>query len=377
MIIAGEPSGDLQASLLMRRLQALRPQWSFFGIGGKEMVRLGFEQIVGVENLSVIGFAAVARKLFFFRRVFFRMLDLLRKRRPDLVILVDYPGFNLRFACRAKDHGFRVLYYIAPQVWAWGENRIAKLRRCVDQLITVFPFEEEYFRSRGVNVQRVGNPLLDIVKPSMSKDEFRARAKVASEVKMIALLPGSRTGEIERHLPVMLGAIAILSEQIAPIVPIVARAPEIPAERIHDIAVHSGFAEPMVTKDVYSAIAAADLALVKSGTGTVECAILGTPLVVMYKTGMINYHIARRLIKADHIAMVNLVAGKAIVPEFIQDGATTENLAQAAAELLTNEPYRHTVIENLHRVRERLGPPGGAEKAAGIIVDWLEGANNQ
>jgi lipid-A-disaccharide synthase len=192
---------------------------------------------------------------------------------------------------------------------------------------------------------------------------------------VLTLLPGSRTGEIDRHLPVMLEVAAALSKPDAPIVPVVALAPGISAERIDEIAVRFGYAKPVTTEDVYSAIAAADLALVKSGTGTVECAILGTPLIVMYKTSRINYHIARRIIKAEHIAMVNLIAGKAIVPEFIQDAATAENLTLAAAELLNNEPYRHTVIEDLNSVREKLGPPGGAKKAAEIIVDSLEGTN--
>jgi len=377
MLIAGEPSGDLQASLLLEQLQELRPQWSFFGVGGERMVRHGFERLVGVEDLALIGFAGVLRKLLFFRRLFSRMLDVLPERRPDAVILVDYPGFNLRFACRARERGYRVLYYIAPQVWAWGESRVKKLRDCVDLLVTVFPFEKEYFHNRGVNVRRVGHPLLSIVKPSVAKDEFFSRMGIPSAAKTIALLPGSRASEVDRHLPVMLAAAAILSKDNPPIVPVIARSPGVPAERIRDIAAHWGITEPLITEDIYSAVAAADLALVKSGTATVECAMLGTPFVVMYKTGKINYQIARRLIKTELIAMVNLVAGKAVVPEFIQHAATATNLAQAAGELLTNEAYRLTVIENLRRVREKLGPPGGARQAAEIVVDWLEGADDR
>jgi lipid-A-disaccharide synthase len=377
MIIAGEPSGDLLAGLLLEQLRIRRPSWSFFGIGGPRMTQQGFEQIVGIEDLSVIGFADVARKFFFFRRVFSRMLKQLEQRRPDAVILVDYPGFNLRFACRATRDGFRTLYYIAPQVWAWDEGRIEKLRRCVDLLVPVFPFEQEYFQSRGVNTRRVGHPLLDIVRPARDRESFCRHLSVSSAKKLIALLPGSRTAEVQRHLPIMLAAVEILARDDRGIFPVIARAPGIGERIIREITADFGALAPLVSDDTYSAVAAADLALVKSGTATTECAMLGTPFIVMYKTGAINYRIARRLIRTRHIAMANLVAGKSVVPEFIQNDATPENLARAGEKLLAGDEYRQDMIDNLFRIRERLGPPSGAAQAADIVIDWLEGSNNQ
>jgi len=372
MMIAGEPSGDLQASLLLQQLRDRRPSWSFFGIGGEGMARQGFEKLIGIKDLGVIGFAGVVGKLLYFRRVYNQMLRLLEERRPDAVILIDYPGFNLRFACRAKARGFRVLYYVAPQVWAWGEKRNEKLRRCTDMLIALFPFENEYFRNKGINVRRVGHPLVDIVKPAAAADDFRSHIGVDSARPLVVLMPGSRPAEVERHLPIMMQAVSLLSAQITEIFPIIVRAPEISEKRIRAIATRDGSRQLHITDDAYSAVAAAAVALTKSGTATVECALLGTPFVVMYKTGWINYHIARRLIKTEHIAMVNLVAGKTIVPEYIQHAATPENLAQTAGGLLTNDAVRTAMIEELARVREKLGPSGGAAQAADIVIDWLE-----
>lgn len=376
MVVAGEPSGDLLAGLLLEQLRARRPSWSFFGIGGSHMVRRGFEPLVGIEELSVIGFADVARKFFFFRRVFSWMLRLLEQRRPDAVILVDYPGFNLRFACRAARRGFRVLYYIAPQVWAWGEGRVEKLRRCTDLLIPVFPFEQEYFQSRGVATRRVGHPLLEIVRPTMDRPALCRHLGVAVEKKIVALLPGSRAAEVSRHLPLMLQAVQILARDDDAIVPVIACAPGISEKKIRELSADCSALQPMISSDTYSVVAAAEVALVKSGTATTECAMLGTPFIVLYKTGAINYQIARRLIKTRHIAMVNLVAGKSVVPEFIQEDATAENLARAAAKILTGGQYRQEMIHDLQRVREKLGPPGGARQAADIIVEWLEGLHN-
>ena len=373
MVIAGEPSGDLQAALLLRELRTLRPEWSFFGIGGPRMVEQGFAQLIGIDELAVIGFAGVARNVLFFRRVFAQMEQAMRDRNPEAVILVDYPGFNLRFARRAKHRGTKVIYYIAPQIWAWGERRIETLRRCVDLLVALFPFEEEYFRTRGVNLRRVGHPLVDVVRPNVNRERFRLPLGISEDAQLIALLPGSRPGEVARHLPVMLAAVTLLKSRFPTAVPIVARAAGITEERIRSLAARSGAADLRITEDTYSTLAAADAAIIKSGTGTVECALLRTPFVVMYKTGTINYLIARRLVKTTHLAMVNLIAGKTIVPEFIQTAATPAHLAKAVCELLANETYRESMVHELDHVREKLGPPDGAGRAAQIIADFLEG----
>lgn len=374
-IIAGEASGDLHGSLLLKQLCALRPSWSAFGIGGDKMQAAGLEKIVGIEDLAVIGFAGVVQKFFYFRRIFTQMKKLLTQRRPDAVLLIDYPGFNLRFAWEAKKLGFSVFYYIAPQIWAWWESRVQKLRECVDLLVPVFPFEEEYFQSHGVSVKRVGHPLLDIVKPEHDRTAFCASLSVPIEKKLFAMLPGSRPAEIKRHLPVMLEVAAEVAAHDSSILPVICRAPEIGRELIQTVIATSSIRDVLVTSDTYSAIAAADIAITKSGTSTVECAILGTPFVVMYKTGIVNYHLARRLVKTPHLAMVNLIAQRTIVPEFIQQEATPELIVPVAKRLLQDQSYYQQIVDDLRDVREKLGPAGGAAQAAEIFVQWLEKHN--
>ena len=373
MVVAGEPSGDLQAGLLLEQLRLRRPSWSFFGVGGPRMATQGFEQLVGIDEMAVIGFADVLRKVPFFRRVFARLNRAIKQQRPDAVILVDYPGFNLRLASSASADGLRVIYYIAPQIWAWGEGRITKMRRCVGLLIPIFPFEQEYFQSRGINTQRVGHPLLDVVKPAMGGKVFRESVGLSGDARLITLLPGSRPAEVKRHLPVMLAAVRRLTDENQSLAPVVACAPGIDQALIFAAAGKSNCRDLSVSGDTYSAIAAAELAFVKSGTATIECAMLGVPFVAMYKTGMLNYQIARRLIKTKHIAMVNLVAGETVVPEFIQHEATPENIVHAARKLFLDDDYRRKMILDLQNVRDKLGPPGGAGQAAEIIIAWLEG----
>ncbi len=372
LFIAGEQSGDMQGALLLEQLRKLRPAWRFFGVGGDRMAVQGFERLVGVDDLAVIGFADILGKFFYFRRVFNRLLAELDSRKPDAVIPIDYPGFNLRFARRAKERGFPVLYYIAPQLWAWGEKRIEKIRRFVDLLVVLFPFELDYFQSRGIKTARVGHPLLDIVRPEQGRDDFRRAHNIDPTAKLVALMPGSRAGEVKRHLPVMLETIRLLRKDNQCVIPVICRAPGIPADLITDISTRANNMSSAVTTDVFSAVAAADCALVKSGTSTVECAMLGTPFVVMYKTGWLNYHIARHLIKTDHIAMVNLIAQKTVVPEFIQDDAIPVALSTALGRILNDQQYRESVIGQLHDIRKKLGPPGGAEQAARLVINWVE-----
>jgi lipid-A-disaccharide synthase len=372
MIVAGEPSGDLQAALLLEQLRSRRPSWSFFGIGGPRMAEQGFAQFVGIEEMAVIGFADVVRKFFFFRRVFTQAENVMKQRKPDAVLLVDYPGFNVRLARRASRHGFRVVYYIAPQIWAWGEDRINTLRKNIGLLVPVFPFEQDYFESRGIPTRRVGHPLLDIVKPAMDRCTLCKSLGVSVETQLLALLPGSRPAEVRRHVPIMLATARLLAAEYPALVPVVSCAPGINKQELQEMAGKFLTRDLAISRDTYSLVAAADLALVKSGTATIECAMLGTPFIAMYKTGALNYQIARRLIRTEHIAMVNLVAGKTVVPEFIQHDATPQNLARAAQLLLTDEGHRAKMIEELAEVRDKLGPAGGAGQAADIIIEWLE-----
>ncbi len=371
-VIAGETSGDLHGALLLEQLHTLRPDWSAFGIGGDKMRERGFEQIVGIGELAVIGFAGVVQKFFYFRQVFRHMKNLIDQRRPDAVMLIDYPGFNLRFACDASQMGFPIFYYIAPQIWAWWESRVEKLRNCADLLVPLFPFEEQYFREHGVAVERVGHPLLDIVEPGQDRDAFCEAMGVSPDRTMVALLPGSRPAEIRRHLPVMLAVAAQLVEHNPAILPVICRAAEIRRDLIQSIIAASTIDHVIVTTDTYSAINAAAIAMAKSGTSTVECAILGTPFVVMYKTGILNYQVARRLVKTPYLAMVNLIADRAVVPEFIQQDARPELIVPVMERLLRDPAYYQQMVVDLQDVREKLGPSGGATQAAEIFVQWLE-----
>jgi lipid-A-disaccharide synthase len=367
--VAGEPSGDLQGSLLVAELTRRHPDWELWGVGSERMASAGLQLWRDARDWAVMGFAEVVRSIWIFRKRLRALVGEVKHRRPNAIILIDYPGFNLRLAPHLHRAGIPVYYYIVPQLWAWGKGRIKVFRQSVDRTVVVFPFEKEYFRNRGVDAEWIGHPLIDVVKPSDDREALRRKFGVTSEQKLIALLPGARSQDYQAHLPVFLEATRTIQEVIPGTQGVIGINPAVgSAETLTD-----GDGSPLpTTSDVYDLIAAADVALTKTGTATVETAILGTPMVAAYRTGTVNYAIARSLVDIPFIAMPNLIANRRIVPEFVQSQATPGALAREALILLQDHSARSDQCAGLAEVRERLGPPGAVKRAADLIDTWLE-----
>ncbi len=360
---AGEASGDQHGAELARALRARLPGARLAGLGGSAMASAGVELLADLDRLAVLGFAEVVRHLpdlYALRR---EVRAFLRRENVDLLIPIDYPGFNLPLASWAHGRGCPVLYYIAPQVWAWRESRAKRLARVADEVCVVLPFEEEFLRRHGARARFVGHPLLD--RSAATSPDAGPGVPVAPEGPLLGLFPGSRRQEVERMLPVFLEAGLRLRERVPDLSLAVARSPDLP---------HALFADagPARVLDPESVAGRATAAITKSGTITLQLALADVPMVVGYRVSPMTFAFARRLVRVPHIALVNLVAGREIVPERIQAGMTPAALADAAHPLLDpDSDERRRVRNGLSEVRARLGEPGAAgrvaEAAAGIL----------
>jgi len=360
LIVAGEASGDRHAARLVAAIHGQRPGIGFWGIGGDLLRREGVETLYDAAETNVVGFIEVVRRYRFFRGIFRTIAAEALRRRPALAILVDYPGFNIRLAAALHRAGIPVLYYIAPQVWAWKEGRVKKLRRFVDDLIVVFPFEVEFFTQRGLAPQFFGHPLVDQV--AEMRDGVRRNDNAADERRAIAYLPGSRPEEIARHMPLVSRVIELLGPSYRHVIPL---ATTIPRELLES---HRGAASFEIVDSSHRALAGADAALVKSGTSTLDATLLDVPFTVMYRTSGLSYRIARLLIKVPYIAMTNVLAKRRIVREFIQDDVTPEGLAAELRRLLDDGEYRCEVRRGLREVRDLLGEVGATRRIAEFIL---------
>ena len=372
MIIAGESSGDLHGGRLADSLKKQRPDLKIFGLGGSAMREAGVEILADPTAVSVIGFVEVLRHLPVFRKLFHQAVDALDQRKPDLVILIDYPGFNLRFAEQVKRRGIRLVYYISPQIWAWDSGRIHKIKRLVDRMLVVFPFEKELYESHGVPVTFVGHPLLDVVKPTIPRLEALERIGLEDGLPIIGLLPGSREMEIRRILPTLLTA----SEQIQEKLPssvrfLLVKAPHLPWELYREILKGSSLKPKIVERWNYDEIYACDLVLVASGTATLECALLERPMLIVYKTSWPTYLISRLAIRIPMIGLVNVVAGTKVAPEFIQHRANPSAIAQGALNLWANAAEREAMKSAFQKIRASLGTPGASQRAAQAVLAEL------
>ncbi|MGQ9560184.1 MAG: lipid-A-disaccharide synthase [Candidatus Oleimicrobiaceae bacterium] len=371
MIIAGEASGDLHGSRLVHALRQLRPELELFGIGGDNMQQAGMELLFHADQMAFLGFAEVARHLPFLRRAFSRTLKEAIVRRPDLVILIDYPGFNLRFAQAAKRHGLRVLYYIVPQLWAWGKGRLRKMARCVDAAAVIFQFEEPLFASAGIPSTFVGHPLLDSLQVTCDRQTFFERQHLDPNKPLVALLPGSRVQEVRSLLPVMLEAAEELRTQIPELQAVVAKSNSV-ANEVYTLLMSSHRGVRLVGNQTHAAIRYADVAAVASGTATLETACLGTPFVLGYRVSWLSYHLMRRMIRIPYIGLVNIVAGRQLVPELIQRDFAPRRLAAELYALLLDASKREAMKAGLCQVAEKLGTPGAARRTAGLAIRLME-----
>jgi lipid-A-disaccharide synthase len=368
MVVAGEASGDRHAARLVDGLRALEPGVEVFGSGGDEMRARGADLLVDVRDVNIIGVPEVARGIRRLYAAFRRLSEAAVARRPDAVVLVDWPDFNLRLAKKLHRAGLRVVYYISPQVWAWREYRVRQIRRDVDRMLVIFPFEEEFYRGHGVEAEFVGHPLAGEVAPPTPRDEFFARHRLDPSRETVALLPGSRRKEIAYNLPEMVGAVRILDRERPGLQFVLPRASTVDRAQLEAILAPVADRVRVVDRDMYSAVGHADFAVVVSGTATLETALLGTPLVVVYRASSLNYALHRPLIRVDTFGMVNLIAGRRIAPELIQYDCTAERIAGEVFGFLSAPERLAAMRSELAGVRERLATAGDASLRAAEAV---------
>jgi lipid-A-disaccharide synthase len=365
MMIAGEASGDLHGAGVVRELKKRFPDADIFGIGGEKMKAEGMQLIFHVRELAFMGFVEVVKQLPLIRAVQKTLEILLRGRKPDVVVLIDYPGFNIRFAQVAHSHGIRIVYYISPQVWAWHKSRVKKMKGLIDKMLVVFPFEVDIYKSEGIDVEFVGHPLLEVLTEPQERKSFCTRYGLNEMKPIVGLIPGSRKQEIERIFPAMIGAARLLHREFGA-QPVVGLAPTVELEYMESF-LHNDVPMTFVRHATYDVMGNSDVALVTSGTATLEAACFKTPMVVVYKTSLMTYLIGRMLVKVNNIGLVNIVAGKRIVPELIQSRATPDRMAREAAKILHDEQLRKTMINELGVIRERLGTVGASKRVADTI----------
>ena len=360
-IVAGEVSGDLHGAQLINAIKNRCPQSRFVGHGGDKMTEAGLERIIHIDRLAIMGFSEVIKHLPFMMRAMKESLAIVRKLKPDRIILIDYPGFNLRLA--KKIHGMKlpVTYFILPQLWAWKENRIKTFKKHIDQALSIFPFEKDWFEKHGVTVNFVGHPFSEIEAPKIKKEKFLLKHNLNTTDQILVLLPGSRQQEIDKHWDICWKTVALLRYQKPNLKVIVGKASGVVIpQKIQGLL----FEED----EIRAAMAFGTAALTASGTATLECAALDIPQVVFYKLSRISGIIAKKLNKAPFAAMVNLIAGKKVVPEFLQKDATEKNIAAALSPLLESSHKRKAMLSGYSEIRKSLGIPGVYLSAADLIL---------
>jgi len=368
MVVAGETSGDLHAARLVQEIQQLEPSITFSGLGGQHLAACGVKLDADLTEFAVIGFVEVLKHLGEFRKFFYQFLENVRIRKPSVVLLVDYPGFNLRLAKALKKMGVKVVYYISPQVWAWKAGRIKLIERVTDHMMVLFKFEKKFYEDRGVHVEFVGHPLVDEVHSSVSKEHFLSRIGLRADHPVFGLVPGSRTREIETLLPPMLGAAELIAQKVPHAQFILTQAPNITTEQIHSHIKNSSVPLKIVYGDFYNAVNACDMCVVTSGTATLETALLEKPMVIIYKTAFLTYILGRLIIKIKNIGLANIVSGETVVPECLQQQVSPENISHKLLEIYQDpEKFRQTKTK-LQRTRQILGQPGASRRAAEIVL---------
>jgi lipid-A-disaccharide synthase len=365
MIIAGEASGDLHGSGVVRELKRLRPSLDVYGVGGDKMKREGMDLIYHINELGFMGFVEVLTHLPFIKAMEHALEQIVKFKRPDVLLLIDYPGFNIRFARIAKRYGVTVVYYISPQVWAWNRSRVKKMRALIDKMLVIFQFEADLYRAEGIDVEFVGHPLLEVLDAKLDRKGFCQRFGLEEKKKILALFPGSRKQEIEHIFPEMLAAARHIAA-VRNVEVVVGVAPTLDEQYFRTLYklphVH------LIKGMAYEVMANADFAFVTSGTATLETACFGTPLFVVYKTSWPTYLIGRALVKVGSIGLVNIVAGSKIVPEFIQYRATARKLSREALKLLDDEKQLAGMKARLLKVRDLLGTAGASKRVAERIL---------
>jgi lipid-A-disaccharide synthase len=374
LIIAGEASGDLHGSNLVREVKKLDPAIQFSGVGSKRMREAGVRILAEASDISVVGLTEVLLHIRKILGVLRQLKNFLREERPDFLILIDFPDFNIRIGKAAKKLGIPVLYYISPQVWAWRKGRIKQIAALVKAVVVVFPFEVGLYQRAGVDARYAGHPLVDVVHSGYSPVEARCDLGLDPDRRTIALLPGSRTKEITHLLPDILGAAKLLQETFPDLQFVLPVAPTLDRDFIGSYCGQYSVPVRIVDGRVYDALRASDAAIVASGTATLETGLMAVPMVIVYRVSRLSYMIGRLLVDAVDVGLVNIVAGKRIVPEFIQDDVTPQNIADAASRMLGDPAYSDGIRAGLAGIRKKLGDAGASARAAAVVMELLKGA---
>ena len=376
MILAGEASGDAHAAEFVEILRRERPDIEISGMGGSAMARAGVEVFFDSSIIAVVGLVEVARHWGDIKRAMAIVKQRLEQTRPDLLVLVDYPEFNLKMARHARDLGIKVLFYISPQVWAWRPHRIHKIGRLIDHMAVIFRFEQEYYEKAGIPVTFVGHPLVDRVGPAGDPAELRERLGIAADERVIGLFPGSRRSEISRLLPLLFDTARRLQQDQPNTRFLLPVASTLDYDELRQRCADSGVEILLSRDDVHTSICCCDAIASCSGTVTLEIALLGVPMCIVYRMSWLSYQIMSRLITIPHIGLANIVAGKQVVREFLQDEANPENLGRELTALIDDKDYRQQVITGLERVRENLGSGDGARNMAQLVISLVDPATN-
>jgi len=372
MIIAGEASGDLHGAHLVRAMRALNPDLDFFGIGGNALRQVGVHLMVDNSQIAVVGISEAFLKFKIILSALRVAKEGLRKIRPALLIVIDFPDFNLHVATAAKKLSIPVMYYISPQVWAWRTGRVKKIKNVVDHMVVIFPFEVDFYKKSNVPVTFVGHPLLDSMTSGTSREK---KENLKGDSLIIGLLPGSRNGEVARLLPTMVQVADILSEQLPSVRFAIPVASSVDRTMVEAIVEEGTTARPLILHDgLRDVLDEAALVITASGTVTLEAAIAGTPMIIVYKVSPLSYWLGKRLIRVKHIGMANLVAGRPIVPELIQHEASAEKIARRALHMLRDEKALAEIRRQLRHVAQSLGTSGASKRAAEVAMNLLSGS---
>lgn len=372
MIVAGEASGDMYGADLVRDMLHCNPQISFFGIGGKRMREAGVTTLIDSAAMAVMGLIEVAKHFRIISSAYLQLTRILRREPPDLLILIDYPGFNLRLAKAAKSAGIKVLYYISPKVWAWKAGRIKQIAATVKRMAVIFPFEVPLYEQAGVSTTFVGHPLYDLVQVDKSRDSAAASFGLDPQRRIIGLFPGSRRSEIERIMPSIIAAAVLLKQRYPDVQFVIPLASTLNDNDILPAFDSAGVQATITRERIHDLIRGCDAIISVSGTVTLEIALVGTPMVIIYKLAPMTYQIAKRLVKIRHIGLCNIIAGKTIVKELIQGEANPAAISDEITQILDNSNYNRDMRQELAGVRAMLGKGGASRNVARMAIELME-----
>jgi lipid-A-disaccharide synthase len=370
MIITGEVSGDLIGASLVKELLIKNPSMKITGIGGDKMKSAGMDLNYHSDQMAFLGFVEVVKHLPFIHKVQKKLIEIVKQEKISCVVLIDYPGFNLSIAKKLKPLGIKIIYYVSPQIWAWAKGRVKKVRRLVDKMLVVFPFEVEFYKKENVNVQYVGHPLVERIDAYkfLSKDEFYTKFNLEKDKDILLVMPGSRKQEIKEIFPeVIKAANHIASDYRMQVV--VARSKNIKEEYLHQLANSQKF--KTISDHNYELMKYSRFGIIKSGTSTLEAGYFALPMIVVYKTSVLTYLIGKQLVTLDRIGMVNILLDEMVVPELIQHNANSKNIVAEVSKILSDEKSYLAMKQKLGEVQKKLGESGASKKAANSILEIL------